>query len=266
MDVHQDFKAAQRARWPHFAPLQSITTPTAARLVKHAGVRSGMRVLDVACGTGVVAITAARLGAQVAGLDLTPQLLAVARDNAHTARVNVEWTEGDVEHLPYDAAAFDAVLSQFGHIFAPSPSLAIAEMLRVLTPGGTIAFSTWPPEHFVGRMMALVGRYAPPAPPGVAPASQWGDPNVIRERLGGAVRDITFDRATMVVPALSLPHYRQVSERTSGQMVQLVESLSASDPARLEALRAEFDALVSEYFDENLVRQDYLLTRATKIV
>ena len=266
MNIHEDFKAAQRARWAHFAPLQSITTPTAARLVKHAAIRSGMRVLDVACGTGVVAITAARLGAQVAGLDLTPELLAVARDNAHTAQVNVEWQEGDVEHLPYEPAAFDAVLSQFGHIFAPSPNLAIAEMLRVLTPGGTIAFSTWPPEHFVARMMALVGRYAPPPPPGVAPPPQWGDPNIVRERLGAAVRDIVFERATMVVPALSIPHYRQVSERTSGPMVQLVESLGASDPAKLEALRLEFDALVREYFDENLVHQDYLLTRATKIV
>ncbi len=265
MDAFEDFKAAQRTRWVHFAPLQSITTPAAARLVKHARIQRGMRVLDVACGTGVVAITAARLGASVTGLDLTPELLAAARDNARTAGLDVEWHEGDVEQLPFEAATFDTVVSQFGHMFAPRPEVAIGEMLRVLKPGGTIAFSTWPPELFTGRMFALVGRYAPPPPPGVPTPLLWGDSTIIGERLGGAVRDITFDRATMVVPALSIPHYRQVSERTSGMMVPLVESLATNDPARLGALRAEFDALVSEYFEGNVVRQGYLMTRATKI-
>jgi 2-polyprenyl-3-methyl-5-hydroxy-6-metoxy-1,4-benzoquinol methylase len=69
------FKETQRLGWAHFAPLEAITTRAAARLVRHAGVRAGQRVLDVACGTGVVAITASRLGAKVTGLDLTPEFL-----------------------------------------------------------------------------------------------------------------------------------------------------------------------------------------------
>src|SRR6266404_1896087 len=130
MDTLETFKAAQKAGWAHFAPVQAITTIAAARLVERAGIGPGMRVLDVACGTGVVGVTAARLGAHVTGLDLTPELLAVARDNARTAQVEIDWHEGDVEHMPFGAAAFDAVVSQFGHIFAPRPDVAIGDMLR----------------------------------------------------------------------------------------------------------------------------------------
>jgi SAM-dependent methyltransferase len=265
MDPFESFKAVQKQNWAHFAPLEAITTPTAARLVKRAGIHSGQRVLDVACGTGVVSVTAARLGARVTGLDLTPELLERARENSRIGGVEIEWLEGDVEKLPFPDAAFDAVLSQYGHIFAPRPDVAIAEMLRVLKPGGTIAFSTWPPELMIGRMFALTASYMPPPPPGVSPPPQWGDPNIVRQRLGDAVKDIHFDRATMLVATLSPQHHRAVTERTAGPTVRLVETLSASDPAKLEKFRREYDALAEEYFEDNLLRQDYLITRATKI-
>jgi len=165
MDHLEQFKAAQRASWAHFAPLQAMTTGPAARLVRHARVTPGSRVLDVGCGTGVVAVTAARLGAKVTGLDLTPELLEVARSNAATAAVTIDWHEGDAEALPFDDSAFDAVLSQFGHMFAPRPHVVVSEMLRVLKPGGTIAFSTWPPELYIGRMFILISRNMPPPRP-----------------------------------------------------------------------------------------------------
>jgi SAM-dependent methyltransferase len=265
MDVFENFKAAQKAGWAHFAPLQALTTIPAARLVRHARVRSGSRILDVGCGTGVVAITAAKAGAQVTALDLTPELLDVARENARIADVEIDWHEGDIEKLPFGDATFDVVTSQFGHMFAPRPDVAVAEMLRVLKPGGTIAFSTWPPELFIGRMFALLGRYMPPPPPGIAPPPLWGDPNVIRERLGQAVRDLTFDRALMSVPALSLQHYRVSMEQTAGPVRKLVESLTGEDPLKLAACRRELEAIAAEYFDDNIVRQDYLMTRAIKI-
>ena len=265
MDPFESFKAAQKQGWVHFAPLEAITTPCAARLVKRAGVRSGQRVLDVACGTGVVSVTAARLGARVSGLDLTPELLERARENARIAGVEIDWHEGDVENLPFGDATFDVVMSQFGHIFAPRPEVAICEMLRVLKPGGTIAFSTWPPELLVGRTFALAASYMPPPPPGVAPPPQWGDPNVVRQRMGSAVKDIMFDRATMLVPALSPSHHRNASEKSAGAMVRLVAELGSSDPAKLEKFRREYDALAGEYFEDNLLRQDYLMTRAVKI-
>jgi SAM-dependent methyltransferase len=264
MDALAQYKEAQKQGWSRFAPLEAITTPAAARLVRHAGVTGEQRVLDVACGTGVVAITAARLGARATGLDLTPELLDRARENASIAAVDIDWHEGDVEQLPFPDAAFDVVLSQFGHIFAPRPEVAVAEMLRVLKPNGVIAFSTWPAESSLGRVFTLTARYMPP-PQGVAPPTFWGDPNVVRERLGSAVGDLTFDRARILVPALSPQHVRTAAERTAGPLVKLVESLGATDPARLAAFRREYEAIMADYLEENLVRQDYLLTRATKI-
>jgi ubiquinone/menaquinone biosynthesis C-methylase UbiE len=265
MDSFDAFKQTQKQAWKHFGPLEAITTPCAAKLVKRAGVRPGQRVLDVACGTGVVSVTAARAGAKVTGLDLTPELLERARENARIAGVEVEWHEGDVEKLPFGDAAFDVVLSEFGHIFAPRPEVALGEMLRVLKSGGTIAFSTWPPELLVGRMMVLTASYLPPPPPGVAAPALWGDPNVVKQRLGSAVKDILFDRAAMLVPALSPSHQRLVSEKSAGATVRVVANLKDSDPARLEQFRREFDALAAEYFEDNILRQDFLMTRATKI-
>lgn len=263
-DPFESFKAAQKVGWSGFAPLAAHTTSAAARLVKHARVRAGQRVLDVACGTGVVGVTAARGGAEVTGLDLTPALLATARENSQIAGVRVDWREGDAEKLPFDDGTFDVVLSQFGHIFAPRPEVVTAEMLRVLKPGGTLAFATWPPELYTGRMFMVTSRYAPPPPPGVAPPPLWGDPGVVAQRLGKLVKDIIFDRATMLVPALSPQHFRMTLERTAGPLIKVIESLAA-EPEKLASFRGEFEALIGEYYEMNTVRQDYLLTRATKI-
>jgi SAM-dependent methyltransferase len=265
-DAIAKFKAAQRQGWKHFAPLEAVTTPAAARLVKFANVRAEQNVLDVGCGTGVVAITAARIGGRVRGVDLTPELLERARENARIANVEIAFREGDAEALPFDDATFDVVLSQFGHMFAPRPNVAIAEILRVLKRGGTIAFTTWPPELLIGSSFKLVASYMPPPPPGVSPSPQWGDVAIVRERLGSAVKDIVFDRACMLFPALSVQNYRHHIERTAGPMLKLVESLLTSDPARLTQFRREYEALIAPYFEDNIVRQVYLLTRAVKVL
>jgi SAM-dependent methyltransferase len=259
------FKEAQRQGWKHFAPLEALTTPAAARLVKFANVRSGQNVLDVGCGTGVVAITAARLGAKVFAVDLTPELLERARENASIANFEIDFREGDAEALPFDDARFDVVLSQFGHMFAPRPEIATREMLRVLKSGHTIAFATWPPELLIGSSFRLVSSYMPPPPPGVSPPPQWGDVAIVRERLGSGVKDILFDRARMEFPALSVQNYRDHIESTAGPMLKLVEMLSVSDPERLAKFRREYDALIAPYFEDNIVRQDYLITRAIKV-
>src|SRR5437763_15232206 len=209
-DPFAKFKQTQREGWSHFHPLAAMTTPTAAKLVNFASIKAGQRVLDVACGTGVVAVTCARRGARVSGLDLTPDLLETARENARLAAVEIDFHEGDAEQLPFSDSEFDAVLSQFGHMFAPRPEVAVAEMLRVLKPGGTIAFSTWPPDRFIGRAFALTASYMPPPPPGVMPPPLWGDEKIVRERLGDRVKDISFERGPMLRPALSAAPSRGV--------------------------------------------------------
>jgi SAM-dependent methyltransferase len=261
-DPLEAFKNRQRQIWSSFAPTAVFTPPVAGHLVRFAQLAPGETVLDVGTGTGVVAITAARAGATVTGLDLTPALLELARENARVSRhEDIVWTEGDAEQLPYPDASFDVVLSQFGHMFAPRAEVAIAEMRRVLKPGGRIAFATWPPEHFVGRMFAFVGRHSPPLPPGASPPPQWGNPATVGERLAPHFGAPFFERGTMHYPALSIDHFRLAMERSIGPMQKLVEGL-AGDPQKLAALRDEFDAIAAPYLFDNAMHQDYLLTRA----
>jgi SAM-dependent methyltransferase len=264
-DAMSEFKTRQRETWAlgNFGDVAVFTTPVAGHLVRFAGVTAGQAVLDVGTGTGIVAVTAARLGARVTGLDLTPELLQQARQNAQVAgSLEIDWKEGDAEALPYPDGAFDTVLSQFGHMFAPRPEVAVGEMLRVLKPGGRIAFATWPPEHFMGRNFALGGKYVPP-PAGVAPPPLWGDPNVVRERLGGAVRNLHFERGTMRIPALSPAHFFEFQSSKAGPLIRTVRALEPN-PEKLAAYRKETLELVSSYLVDNVVRSDYLLTRAIK--
>lgn len=264
MDGIAQFKENQKQAWATFAVLESITGTTAPSLVKLAGITAGARVLDVACGTGVVSLTAARRGAKVTGIDLTPELIAHAKENAALMRLDVTFREADAELLPFEDAKFDVVVSQFGHMFAPRPEVAVREMLRVLKPGGTVAFSTWPPELFVGKSFALMGKYSPPPPPGVSPPVQWGDPNIVRERLGSAVKDVLFKRDVMTFQTLSPQHYRLFMEKNFGPAAKLLSMLDASDPNKAASLRREMEELASEYFEDNRLTQDYLLTRAVK--
>ena len=244
MDALDAFKTTQREGWAHFAPLASITTAPAARLVLHAGIRLAIAFSMSLSLRRQVSWRSQRRGSEQSSPASIARrsLLAVARDNARIAGVHVDFHEGDCERLPFDAAGFDVVVSQFGHIFAPRPDVALGEMLRVLKTGGTIAFSTWPPELFVGGMFALVSRYLPPPPPGVAAPPLWGDPDVVRARLGAAVHDIVFDRDTMLVPSLSPQHHREVTERTSGPVMKLVEALRDAAPEKLAALRQQVRA------------------------
>ncbi len=263
-DPFTDFKAKQRDAWSRFAALELTTTPPAARLVAFAGIKPGDKVFDVGCGTGVAALTARAAGAKVTGLDLTPALLERARENARIAGFSdIAWKEGDAEALPYKDGEFDAVISQYGHIFAPRADVTIREMLRVLRPGGRIAFSTWPPELALGRVFALCGRHLPP-PPGVTPPGAWGSPDFVRERLGSAVKDLAFDTGTMLFPALSVAHWRTLMEDTAGPVIRIVQAY-ANDPAKLAAFRAELEAAAAPYFRDNIVHKGFLMTRATKV-
>lgn len=257
------FKDTQRKMWAGFGQVAPFTLPAAARLVRFAAVRPGERVLDVGCGTGNVALTAAREGAHVVGSDLTPELLSEAKTAADVAGVeDVEWREADAEALPFDDASFDVVLSQFGHMFAPRPEVAVAEMLRVLRPGGRIAFSTWPPESLPGRVFAHTARHLPP-PSDVPPVTQWGETSVIRKRLGGSVRDVRFERGTFSMPSLGPRHFLAFQEARLGPLQRLAAAL-AKEPDRLAQARAEYLVALEPYFDHNEVRHDYLMTRAFK--
>ena len=250
--------------WSTFGPFENVTGLAAPKLIEFSKLTSGDRVLDVGCGTGVVALTAARHGALASGSDLTPELIDQAIENARIAQLNIDFQVADVEELPYQDNSFDFVLSQFGHMFSPRPAESTREMLRVLKPGGVIAFSTWPPELLTGRTFRLVGKYAPKPPEGVSSPVEWGEPSIILDRLGNEVKDVTFHRSEFKNPALSPSHMRNFLEAYIGPVSAVVNMLQ-SEPNTLLKFRRELDDLLSEYFIDNGVIQSYLMTRAIKL-
>ena len=265
-ELMTEFKSKQRELWTlgNFGDMAVFTTPVAGHLVRYARVTGGQRVLDVGTGTGVVAITARNTGARVSALDLTPALLAQAKESGSVAgHDDIDWHEGDAEELPFADASFDVVLSQFGHMFAPRPEIALSEMLRVLKPGGTIAFATWPGEQLIGRLFSLNAKYTPP-PQGVASPVQWGDVAIVRQRFGESVKQFHVERGIMGIPTLSPKHLRLFLEAKTGPFIQTAKALQ-HEPEKLKSWRDETDEMLREYLYGNVVHHEYLLTRAIKL-
>jgi SAM-dependent methyltransferase len=186
--------------------------------VARAGIEPGMEVLDVACGTGNATIPAARAGARVTGVDFSPDLLAVARERAADALVEVDWVEADVQSMPFRDEAFDRVISTFGHMFAPDHERTAAEMKRVCR--GTITICCWTPDGTIGRMSRLVAELIP-APPGGSPPILWGTEAHVRELLG----DGDFERGEVEWRDASVESYVSFMLESFGPLVGAQEVL-----------------------------------------
>jgi ubiquinone/menaquinone biosynthesis C-methylase UbiE len=178
-----ELKARMRATWMagDFGEIARYSQPAADEFMARRGVRPGMRVLDVACGTGNLSIPAARSGADVTGVDIAPNLLAGARARAEAERLTIGFDEGDAEQLPYADGSFDLAVTMFGAMFAPRPERAASELARVVRRGGEIAMANWTPRSFVGEMFKTTARHVPP-PAGLTPPVLWGDEATVRER------------------------------------------------------------------------------------
>jgi len=162
-------------------------------VISRLGVRAGTRMLDVACGTGNLCVSAARRGASVTGIDIAPNLLEQGRAKAESDGLEIQFDEGDAEQLPYGDASFDLVISVFGAMFAPRPERVAAELVRVCRPGGRVAMVNWTAEGFTGDIFKAAARHAPP-PEGMPSPLLWGDEDTVSERFRGAVADLKMTR------------------------------------------------------------------------
>ncbi len=247
-----------------YSTLARVFLPMAAEVVDAAGVGSGDRVLDVACGTGNVALTAARRGADVTGVDITPAMLEAARERAAVVGADVDWREGDAEALPVDDDAFDVTLSCLGHMFAHDAAAAADELVRVTRPGGRIAYAAWTPTGGVAATIQTLAEHLPPDPDPSPPPVLWGDPDTVRERFGDRVEDLRFTTGAQPYPALSPAHFWESMATDSGAIVLMLEEVADDD---VPALHDEEVAALAPFFSDerNAVALEYRLVTATVV-
>jgi SAM-dependent methyltransferase len=259
-------KDGQRRMWSSgdYPDIAKTIAGVAELVVERAGAGPGENLLDVATGTGNVAIPATQGGATVTGLDLTPKLLEMARKRAADAGVEVRFIEGDAEELPFDSSSFDHVTSCFGVMFAPRQEVAAAELARVARPGAKIVFSAWTPEGLNGRMFKTVGSYMPQPPAELKPPVMWGNEEHVRSLFADAGAQLSFERRMVPLEHESPAGWLEYNERVLGPTIMAKAALEQQ--GTWDALR---DDLLALYTDENeaedgsfRARAEYLLTVA----
>jgi 2-polyprenyl-3-methyl-5-hydroxy-6-metoxy-1,4-benzoquinol methylase len=265
----QRIKASMRAAWMagDFGVVAKTISAGAEAFVGRLAVPPGAKVLDVACGTGNLAIPLARRGAIVTGVDIAPNLVAQARERAAAENLTVTFDEGDAEELPYPAASFDVVVTMFGAMFAPRPEIVVSELARVLRPGGVLAMANWNPESFTGKMFKVSGSHVPP-PPGIAPPVLWGDERTLRARLANSFTNIQtemipidFDLPTN--PAGAVAFFRQYFGPTQVAFSRLDHAGQAALAADLEALWSSAN-VAPDAASHTLIRNEYLQVTALR--
>lgn len=261
-----ELKKKQRATWAlgEYDRIADGLTISTDQTLRVANIRPGERVLDLATGTGITAIAARKHGANVTGVDLTPELLAVARKKANDDGLeDIDFREGDAEALPFVDASFDAVVSTCGHMFAPDQPKVAAELARVTRPGGRVVFLAWTPEGGLGGWFRITNKHVPP-PSGLASPFNWGDPEKVRQLLGSAFRDLAFTRGDCPQFGASPEDIWELFSTRYGPTVRAVASLQGD---ALKAFRSELLAFLQGYrAADGKVRwgREYLITRAIR--
>jgi len=203
-------------------------------LVEACRISAGERVLDVAAGTGNVAIRAAQAGAAVVALDVTPEHFDAGRRAASEAGVDLEWIEGDATMLPFADAEFDVVTSCFGAMFAADHQATARELLRVCRPGGVIGMMNFAPRGAAADFFRLLSAYAPPPPSGALSPLLWGTEDHVRSLFDDRVQSLNMTRHEYEEEASSSREYLDLFKHTFGPMVAIYASLK-DQPGRAEA-------------------------------
>lgn len=246
--VLSELKMRHRAIWAsgdYASMVETFLLPLGPRLVDAAGIGPGMRVLDVAAGTGNASLPAAARGADVTASDLTPELLEAGRDRAQAAGLELDWVEADAEDLPFDDGSFDVVMSAIGSMFAPHHQVAADELVRVCRPGGTIALLSWTPEGMLGALFRTMGPFMPTPPPGTQSPPLWGSQEHLRGLLAGRVELGTLERGVLEVTAFERP--REYGEHFKARYGP---TIAARANAERNGRAAEFDAALDRFCDE----------------
>src|SRR5215213_5030858 len=235
-------KAKLRATWSagDFGQIAKRLAAEAEKFINGLGLKPGMKVLDVACGTGNLALPAAKLGATVTGADIAVNLLEQGRARAAAEGLEIKFDEGDAEALPYEDASFDAVVTMFGAMFAPRPELVASELKRVCCPGGFIAMANWTPTGFLGQMFKTMSSHVPP-PPGMPSPVLWGSEETVRQRLGEGISKLetTPQKITWVFPFSPA----EVIERFRMYYGPTQKAFGSLDEEKQAALRKDLEQL-----------------------
>jgi SAM-dependent methyltransferase len=264
----RELKAKHRAMWAlgdYPSVATEIIPSLGPRLVEVSGVKAGDRVLDIAAGSGNVAIPAAQSGATVVASDLTPELLETGRRHAEAAGVSLDWRQADAEALPFEEGEFDRVLSCVGIMFAPHHQASADELVRVCRPGGTIGLICWTPEGFIGQMFAAMKPFVAPPPPGAQPPPLWGDEAHVRALLGDRVTDVEARRESLRVDHFGQPQeFRDYFKLRYGPTIAAYKGI-ADDPDKVAALDAALDDLArSQDIGSGVLEWEYLLFTARR--
>ncbi|GAC1319775.1 MAG: class I SAM-dependent methyltransferase [Thermoleophilaceae bacterium] len=261
---------AQKARTQHVWSLgdysyiaQNVTGPAAQPLVDACAISAGQEILDVAAGSGNVAIVAAREGASVVASDLTPHMLAAGRARTQAEGLAIEWVEADAEALPFADESFDCVVSAFGAMTAPRPEVVARELFRVVRSGGTVGMANWTSESFIARQSALLARHLPP-PPGTPVPSDWGDPAIVAERFGNLAKSITTEPGEVVLSGASPENLAAAMQASAGPWVAARDALGPERYAQVERELVELVRKQAIGDGPVELRGEYLLVVARK--
>jgi SAM-dependent methyltransferase len=243
-----ELKARHRAMWAsgdYPSMVETFLLPLGPRLVEACGIGAGLRVLDVAAGTGNASIPAAQRGALVTASDLTPELLQAGRGRAEGEGVALEWVEADAERLPFEDASFDVVMSSIGAMFAPHHREVADELVRVCRPGGTIGLLSWTPEGMIGALFRTMGPFAAAPPPGAQPPPLWGSEEHLGDLFGDRVEFATRRRDVLEITAFAHPRdYGEHFKARYGPTIAARANAARSDR------EAEFDDALNRFCEE----------------
>lgn len=243
---------------------EEVMAPLGPILVAAAGIRRGMRVLDVAAGSGNISLPAAATGAAVVSSDVTPELLARSQARAAARGLRLDYREADAHALPFGDGEFDVVVSAIGVQFAPNQQRAADELVRVCRPGGTIAVISWTPEGFFGRMLATIRPYRPSLSQATPPATLWGRPGYVTALFGDRVAEPVAVRGRLDVDRFdSAEAVHAYFKSHYGPTIEAYANVGHN-----RALAAELDAqlveLAQEYLVGGAMQWEYLLIAAEK--